>query len=425
MASKLKQDGETLAFPNNGRGVFIYTKKISKGSAVEIYLTLDKVTKGTNPSDNYMRFRIDGQGVQFNVHANGSQQSVFIEQGLAVGSSGLEEEETASYWISVDLDSLLIKYGKGYLMKETTFQIIDFNNNNNQTARKAVVNTFFSPALPLYLMVFVQAGCIQYPNPMIDAETAFQFRMHPLAGNLPPLVKDSSTVTLFDLDRGEFIFSDDLPTACLEMYNILKGCELEYPDNPAIKLSDAMRYSINTEGKYLNNIIKSKIREYHMEGPPEICVTLGPDMRAGPGIPFVLVIWPSGCKSPIHNHGGACAIIKVLFGQIQISIYNKEMNPVCPMKPLLKFEAKQGNFTWMDENWYQTHELKNTTDDFCATIQSYRYRNEDIMQWSRFDYVKENYGSSQRIVYPGNDTTFVAMRKAVLEEYPYYVNGGK
>ena len=103
-------------------------------------------------------------------------------------------------------------------------------------------------------------------------------------------------------------------------------------------------------------------------------------MRNGPGIPLVLEFWPSGCRSPVHDHGGACAIIKVLFGQIQISVYNKATNPVCPMEPLLKFDTKQGEFTWMDENWYQTHQLKNTTNEFCATIQSYRYRVEDQIQ---------------------------------------------
>lgn len=34
------------------------------------------------------------------------------------------------------------------------------------------------------------------------------------------------------------------------------------------------------------------------------------------GIPFVLEIWPAGHNSPIHNHGNAYGIVRVLHGDI-------------------------------------------------------------------------------------------------------------
>lgn len=46
------------------------------------------------------------------------------------------------------------------------------------------------------------------------------------------------------------------------------------------------------------------------------------------GVPYVLEIWPVGSGSPVHNHGGACAIIKVLHGSLTISLYNK-LKQVC------------------------------------------------------------------------------------------------
>ena len=329
-------------------------------------------------------------------------------------------------WICApDRDSSLIKYGKGYLMKETTCQIIAFNAKKKGIVRDDVVEEFFSPALPLYLTVFKSIHLTgRVVPPLIEAESPFQFKNRPLAGNLPPLVKDSSTVTLFDLDRGEYTFSDDLPTACQELYNILKGCDLEYPEDPIIKLSDAMRYSIETKGKFLNDIIEHKKGEFGSDDQVYIRVTLGPDTLTGPGIPFVLEIWPRGKRSPIHDHGGSCAVIKVLFGRIQISIYNKATNPACPMNPSLTFDAKHGDFTWIDENWYQSHELRNTTNDFCATIQSYRYRDDDDIQWPGFDYIgKQDSCADQEIFYPNSDTTFITMRKKVLKEYTDYISG--
>ena len=436
MANKLQRDGESLLFPNNGRGVFIYTKKISHGGVVEIYLTIDQITDNRAPKDDFMRFRIDGKGVKIDVHARGDSEEIFTKDGQAKGSSGLEQGRTASYWISIDRDSLLLKYGKGYLMKETTFKSIDFKDEKNKTTRKKVEDTFLSPALPLYLTVFIPEHAKQeeppietQPNlkPMIEVEPVFQFKRLPLAGDLPHFVKDSSATTLFDLDSGRFTLSDDLPTASQELYNIIKNCDLEYPEVSSIKLSDAIRYSIENKGMFLNKLMENKKRTYDVKGHVYIRVTLGPDMLTAPGIPYVLEIWPKGSKSPIHDHGGACTAMKILFGGIHIGIYNKVMNPpsLTDMKPLMEFDGKQGDITWMDENWYQTHKLENNTDDFCAIIQSYRYRSDDNMQWPGFDYIQADDDSSQKIVYPGSDTTFKVMRDAVLADYTKHLDEEK
>jgi hypothetical protein len=42
-----------------------------------------------------------------------------------------------------------------------------------------------------------------------------------------------------------------------------------------------------------------------------------------PGVPFVIEIWPSKHKLPIHDHGKAYTIIKVLHGKINVSYFTK------------------------------------------------------------------------------------------------------
>ena len=413
------QDGETMPFPNNGRGVFIYTKRIPKNGVLEIFLVLKNFANRTKPKEEYLAIKISGQGCSMEVH---DSTNIIDDSNKPGKHVGLEEDKMASYWISIDRDSFLIKYGKGYLMAETTcmtFPLKDHKENE-------FVKNLFNPAKPLYLMVFISSEPLVQSNVMIDAEPAFQFKTRPLAGNLPPLVKDSSTVTLFDLDRGQYTFSDDLPTASQQLYNIVKGCELEYPENPAIKLSDAIRYSMNTKGRCLYEIMEDKKKgPYYTEGHVYIRVTMGPDMLTAPGSQFVLELWPSGNESAVHNHGSACAIIKILFGRMKISIYNKLPNPVpkkCCFAPLMTFDAKQGDFTWMDENWYQTHKLENITDDFCATLNSYRYRSDDSMQWPGLDYIQEEEGH-QETLHNTSDITFRKMREKVLREYAEYLTG--
>ena len=41
---------------------------------------------------------------------------------------------------------------------------------------------------------------------------------------------------------------------------------------------------------------------------------------------------------------------------------------------------------------YQTHQLRNVSDDFCATINCYRYDEDDPIQWNLFDYVNDANG---------------------------------
>ena len=82
---------------------------------------------------------------------------------------------------------------------------------------------------------------------------------------------------------------------------------------------------------------------------------------------------------------------------------------------MTEFDAKKGNITWVNRNWYQAHKLKNIESDFCATIQCYSYAQDDPIHWPFFDYVKD--GSYRNQFVPDSDFTFVEMRDAVMKEY--------
>ena len=70
-------------------------------------------------------------------------------------------------------------------------------------------------------------------------------------------------------------------------------------------------------------------------------VTLGTHRGFSPGIPYVLEIWPGGCESPIHNHGNAYAVIKVLHGAIKVTIYKKTWNSEDSQQELSSFTASK------------------------------------------------------------------------------------
>ena len=142
-------------------------------------------------------------------------------------------------------------------------------------------------------------------------------------------------------------------------------------------------------------------------------VTLGSSFGNSPGIPYVLEIWPSGHYSPIHNHGGASAVIKGLHGSINVTCYNKNVQSV-DGGILCEFDAQKGDITWMDRNWYQTHKLHNKTGDYCATIQCYNYASDDSIHWPYFEYVK--CGTYRNQFLPNSDFKFTKMRNKVMQE---------
>ena len=129
-------------------------------------------------------------------------------------------------------------------------------------------------------------------------------------------------------------------------------------------------------------------------------------------------MWPKGHGSPIHNHGNAYAVIKVLYGGLTIHVYNKHANSDSD-KELFQYDVKKGDVTWISPNWYQTHKLLNCTNDYCATIQCFQYGENDNLHWPYFDYVKSTETIDEFL--PNSDLTFREMREKVLKEYEEYM----
>lgn len=94
---------------------------------------------------------------------------------------------------------------------------------------------------------------------LVDVEKKVSFYPHPLTYNWPPLVLDSSKATLIELGSNNYVMSASLPATCRELYeNVASpGVDLDVPETHP-PLSEAIRYSINTEDKILYNKLKEK-----------------------------------------------------------------------------------------------------------------------------------------------------------------------
>ena len=65
---------------------------------------------------------------------------------------------------------------------------------------------------------------------------------------------------------------------------------------------------------------------------------------------------------------------------------------------------------------YQTHQLRNVSNDYCATINCYRYDDNDTIQWNLFDYVNDENGQMGNF-FPNTDFSYGEMRELVLKEW--------
>lgn len=436
-------------FPVNGQGVLKYT--IRKKSQLTIFITPDKQKIKHDPedieskevdvekcfdTDNFISLTVGEEFAKFHLKMEpgedkemkpGEDKDLIYKHKKNIG---IEPKEIVTYWFSYDRDALVLKYGKGHTMEQTTKMTFDFLKGKTEEEKKKIRKhywRFFNAAEKKYIVV--ENKKLQCDDDekgdggLIDVEAMLLFSPNPLVQNFPPLVIDSGSISLFDLDRDQYMLSSSLPKPCIELYDNIKGLQLEFPGDPLMKLSDAIRYSIETKGMTLYNKLKEKEDKFKY-----LRVTLGPDKRTAPGIPYVLEIWPKHCGSLIHNHGGSCAIIKNLYGQITVNIFNKFTQPPDEdnMKPIIKFDLKQDDVTWIDQNWYQTHKLFNNTNDFCATIQCYRYDYTDTIHWPQFDYVNYVEGKDKfelEEFVPDSDFTFVHLRSIVLKEYKTYLEG--
>ncbi|GIL56466.1 hypothetical protein Vafri_11823 [Volvox africanus] len=334
--------------------------------------------------------------------------------------------DNRTHWLSYDRAHLRIKYGKGYHMEETT----EFTWELSKQLDPKEISYLFGNQVKMASFICLQGWSHATGGGVEDSRALIEFDRLPLTRNPPPKVKDSSILTLENLDDQDYTFSADLPGACQILYKNVAGASMLLDD----ELVKAIKYSIETDGMILNEKLKEKSKDFGY-----LRVTLGAELGDGPGIPYVLEIWPGCSKSPIHNHGNVCAVIKVLHGSIKVDVYNKLTEVVDHHKadpsreqaakplitnypaPIAEVHLEKGDITWMDSNWYQCHQLINPAQergDFCATIQCYKYDDQDRVVWPGFDYLSgTNHDNLVHLFKPDSDFTYGEMKSKVLDEY--------
>jgi len=312
-------------------------------------------------------------------------------------NQGIIEKNGAYYWFSLDAQNQVFYAGIGEARIENakyTYQFEPSKKNKD----------------------FLESLCTIRPDENL---TPLRLLRDPIVKKIPLLVKDINDLTMMDIAESRYMPVANLSIISQKLYNCIAGKKFILNDKDFPNFSKAIEYSIATEGCWCNTKIKEKSTEFNPNKPnileTYIRITLGQNDGESPGIPYVMEIWPKGGHySPIHNHAGAEAIIRVLHGSINVTLFPFLCKDDIP--PFGNANFNKDDITWISPTLNQTHQLKNLSNDTtCITIQCYMYDQEDITHYDYFDYINED-GIINKYT-PDSDMDFVEFKRKMKEEW--------
>ncbi len=335
-------------------------------------------------------------------------KATFTEQGIVVNlepsneplvtdnSKGLVNQKNASYWFSLDSQNQRLSAGIGEARKETAVYSYQFPADQNKK-------------LFLESLVSVKVENLQVTRLLRD----------PITRSVPLVVKGTDELTMDALASGLYLPKANLSLTSQKLYECIAGKQfvLNTPDFP--EFTQAIEHSIATPGKWCYELLKQKSTEFDKDKPNEketyLRITLGENNGESPGIPYVMEIWPVGHYSPIHNHGGASAVIRVLNGSINVSLFPFLSGDA--VEPFAKADFVKEDITWISPELNQVHQLKNLegNKDTCITIQCYMYEEDNKKHYDYFDYLDE--GGVKQQFEPNSDMDFVEFKKLMKKEW--------
>lgn len=231
------------------------------------------------------------------------------------------------------------------------------------------------------------------------------------------LIKNTDQLSMDDIAKNTYLPTCYLSTTSQKLYDCISGNNFILNTSDFPDFSKAIEYSIATPGCWCYEKLKSKSTEFNPDKPnlleTYLRITLGQNNGESPGIPYVMEIWPPEHYSPIHNHGGASAVIRVLHGEINVSLFPYLSNEV---EPFGKEDFEKDDITWISPTLNQIHQLRNLdTKVTCVTIQCYMYEGDDDGHYDYFDYLDDD-GKTQQYE-PDSDMDFIEFKQLMQKEW--------
>ena len=352
------------------------------------------VTVQAKKDGRALRWTVGSYDVRLDsIGLDGVETQLLLEPGV-----GLDASLACPYWFSFDSHNRLIRYGKGE-MRLGTMLADCFLERPKKGAED-----------PWAWLSEIRK--VEVAAPLTDFVDRWK---DPVTVELPMRVVSHDSITMEDIAYGRVTVPASLTPTCQKLYDNVAGERfiLDTPDFP--EFSSAIKASILDKDGWCAKVLEQKANEFGTHDPDMtyLRITLGTNQGESPGIPFVMEIWPSGNYSPIHNHGGADAVIRVLHGEITVSLF-----PFLAPEEQTAFATKtfvKGDVTWISPRLNQVHKLHNLdAAEPCITIQCYLYGDDNDTHWPYFDYIGN--GDIEHFD-PNSDADFLTFKELMKKEW--------
>ena len=349
----------------------------------------------------YNKDNTDGLKVEFtnsciNVHKISNNKHLIDENN----KEGLSNIKGAYYWFNLDSQNQKLYAGIGEARLDNVIYQYVFSHKHKQFLEDIVeirISNESKLLKPLRLL------------------------RDPINTIIPLLIKDIDDLTMDDIATLKYMPKANLSIIAQKLYDCIAGKKFILDNIDFPEFSKAIEYSIATPNMWCNKTLQNKSTEFNKDKPnileTYLRITLGDNNGESPGIPYVMEIWPVGHYSPIHNHSEANAIIRVLHGQINISLYPFLCGEKDDINPFNNTILHKDEITWISPTLNQTHKLMNekTNDKTCITIQCYMYDIENTSHYDYFDYLDDDGNIMQ--YEPDSDMEFISFKNQMKEEW--------
>ena len=386
-----KSDEINLIVP--GQGVFIFYGNNS-----------EKVSFSLFNKDKTDGFNIEIVMGQVRVNRIGILDPLIDDKNI----NGITDLKNAYYWFSIDTMNHRFYAGIGEARLETKIYEYNFKFSKEGDELRKKMKKFLESITTIH----------NHKNSNI---IPIKLLRDPITLSIPLLVRNTNDLSMSDIASGKYLPKSNLSLSSQKLYDCISGNKFILDDMDFPEFSKAIEHSIINPDGWCYKKLRDKSTEFNKDNPnldeTYLRITLGENNGESPGIPYVMEIWPIGHYSPIHNHAGAEAIIRVLHGTINVSLYPFLCGDKDKNERFSNVNFVKDDITWISTTLNQTHKLLNLdhSTNTCITIQCYMYDNTDINHYDYFDYI-DNDGIIQQYE-PDSDMDFVDFKNLMKEEW--------
>jgi hypothetical protein len=378
---------KSLRLPVHGQVTYLFTTPLGSETAAQF--------KFVNKDSGKIKIEISNENFNMSIQTEKTKPVIQINS-----KTGLIPAKNVFYWVSLDSQHQAIKFGIGEARPETVKFAYNLLLDSPNIEEPESYKKFFES-----LSTIKNTSNIKSIKLLRD----------PIVNPVPLKIKRIDELTMNDISEYKYMPNAFLTQINQQLFNCISGKNFVLDDDYFPDFSKAIQYSIVTEGCWCNKKIKEKSTEFNPDKPnineTYLRITLGRNSGESPGIPYVMEIWPSNHYSPIHSHADSNAVIRVLHGSINVTLFPF----LGSIEPFGNSDFDKDDITWLSPELNQIHQLRNNTGDVCITIQCYMYSLDNEKHYDYFDYIDDNKNIVQ--YEPDSDMDFVKFKELMKKEW--------